>query len=191
MPPTRRIDPHAMSLCGTPYTLFIVICLNSGSIEGRNSNPKGRARVRQVRMMSRQDLNPEQRAAATHGAGPALVLAGPGTGKTTTLVERYAHLTAAGVDPERVFVSTFTRKAAHELRDRIRRVAGIDPRELPIGTFHSYCFRLTGAPDVIEAPMRFNIVRQCMPDWKGDLSAVVDAIDRFKDSLISPEDAQS
>ena len=141
--------------------------------------------------MSRQDLNPEQRAAATHGAGPALVLAGPGTGKTTTLVGRYAHLTDAGVDPERVFVSTFTRKAAHELRDRVRRAAGVDPRELPIGTFHSYCFRLTGAPEVIEAARRFSIVRECMPDWKGDLSAVVDAIDRFKDSLVSPEEAQS
>ena len=140
--------------------------------------------------MSRQDLNPEQRAAATHGAGPALVLAGPGTGKTTTLAGRYAHLTDAGVHPERVFVSTFTRKAAQELRDRVRRATGVDPRELPIGTFHSYCFRLTGKPDVIGATKQFSIVRECMPDWKGDLSTVVDAIDRFKDSLVSPKKAQ-
>lgn len=142
-------------------------------------------------MMSRQDLDPEQKAAATHGAGPALVLTGPGTGKTTTLAGRYAHLTDAGVHPERVFVSTFTRKTAHELRDRIHRAAGVDPRELPIGTFHSYCFRLTGAPDVIKTARRLSIVRECMPDWKGDLSAVVDTIDRFMDSLVSPEEAQS
>jgi DNA helicase-2/ATP-dependent DNA helicase PcrA len=141
--------------------------------------------------MSRHDLNPEQMAAATHGIGPALVLAGPGTGKTTTLVERYAHLTNAGASPERVFVSTFTRKAAQELRNRIHRATGVNPRELPIGTFHSYCFSLTGAPDVIEAPRRFSIVRECMPDWKGDLSTVVDAIDCFKDALVSPEEAQS
>ncbi|HCL29050.1 MAG TPA: hypothetical protein DIC52_11500 [Candidatus Latescibacteria bacterium] len=50
-------------------------------------------------MISESTLNPEQRSAATHGVGPALVLAGPGTGKTTTLVERYVHLLRNGVDP--------------------------------------------------------------------------------------------
>ena len=147
--------------------------------------------VRETRVMSRLNLNPEQIAAATHGAGPALVLAGPGTGKTTTLVGRYAHLVNTGVAPERVFVSTFTRKAAHELRFRIQRSAGINPDGLPIGTFHSYCFHLTGSPEVIQHPRRFVILRECMSDWKGDLSAVVDAIDRFKDSLVSPEDARA
>ena len=140
--------------------------------------------------MSESTLNPEQTAAATHGVGPALVLAGPGTGKTTTLVGRYAHLLRNGVDPGRVFVSTFMKKAAQELRSRIRKTAGIDPKGLPIGTFHSYCLRLIGAPEVVDSPRRYAIVRQCMPDWKGDFSSVIDAIDRFKDSLVSPQQAQ-
>jgi ATP-dependent DNA helicase UvrD/PcrA len=135
-------------------------------------------------------LNPEQGAAATHGAGPALVLAGPGTGKTTTLVERYVHLTRSGVAPDDVFVSTFTRKAAQELRSRIRRKARIDPKGLPIGTFHSYCFHLSGRPEVIDLPRRYAIIRDCMPDWRGDRTSVIDAIDRFKDSLVSPRKAQ-
>ena len=46
------------------------------------------------------ELNPEQMEAARHGVGPALVLAGPGTGKTTTLVGRYAHLVDQGADPQ-------------------------------------------------------------------------------------------
>ena len=141
-------------------------------------------------MISESTLNPEQRAAARHRVGPALVLAGPGTGKTATLVARYAHLLSNGVDPGKLFVSTFTKKAAQELRSRIRRKTGIDPKGLPIGTFHSYCLRLTGAPEVIESPRRYAFVRECMSDWKGDSKSVIDAIDRFKDSLVSPREAQ-
>ena len=134
-------------------------------------------------MISELTLNPEQRGAATHGVGPALFLAGPGTGKTTTLVGRYVHLLRNDVNPGQVFVSTFTRKAAEELRQRICRTARINPKGLPIGTFHSYCRRLTGAPEVVEPLGRYAILRDCMPDWKGDLSSVLDAIDRFKDSI--------
>lgn len=136
-------------------------------------------------------LNPEQEQAARHISGPALVLAGPGTGKTTTLVGRYAHLVDQGVDPRRIFVSTFTRKAADEFRSRIRVSVGVDPAGLPIGTFHSYCYGLTGATGVVEEPGRFAIIRKCMPEWRGDLKSVLDAIDRFKDSLVSPEAALS
>lgn len=122
-------------------------------------------------------LNPEQEEAARHGVGPALVLAGPGTGKTTTLVGRYAHLVEHGADPYRIFVSTFTRKAADEFRSRIRASVDIEPAGPPIGTFHSYCYKLTGATGVIEEPGRFAVIRKCMPDWRGDLRSVLDAID--------------
>lgn len=54
-----------------------------------------------------------------HRSGPLLVLAGPGTGKTTTLVESVADRIARGGDPERILVLTFSRKAAVELRDRM------------------------------------------------------------------------
>ncbi|GHD90378.1 helicase UvrD [Streptomyces naganishii JCM 4654] len=79
-----------------------------------------------------------------HESGPLLVLAGPGTGKTTTLVESVAARIARGGDPERVLVLTFSRKAAVELRDRmaLRTGAARAPRAT---TFHSFCYALVRA----------------------------------------------
>ncbi|AKJ10940.1 helicase UvrD [Streptomyces incarnatus] len=79
-----------------------------------------------------------------HRAGPLLVLAGPGTGKTTTLVESVAARIARGADPERILVLTFSRKAAVDLRDRmaVRIGAARAPRAT---TFHSYCYALVRA----------------------------------------------
>ncbi|MFE3164738.1 ATP-dependent helicase [Streptomyces sp. NPDC059224] len=89
-------------------------------------------------------LDAAQRAVVDHGAGPLLVLAGPGTGKTTTLVESVAARIAGGGDPERILVLTFSRKAAVELRDRmaLRVGAAGAPRAT---TFHSYCYALVRA----------------------------------------------
>jgi superfamily I DNA/RNA helicase/RecB family exonuclease len=79
-----------------------------------------------------------------HDTGPLLVLAGPGTGKTTTLVESVAARIARGGDPERILVLTFSRKAAVELRDRmaLRTGAARAPRAT---TFHSFCYALVRA----------------------------------------------
>ena len=68
-------------------------------------------------------LNPQQRAAATHGDGPLLIVAGAGTGKTATLVHRVAWLIARGVDPARILLLTFTRRAAAEMLRRARPAA--------------------------------------------------------------------
>ncbi|MFD4505653.1 ATP-dependent helicase [Streptomyces sp. NPDC058457] len=89
-------------------------------------------------------LDAAQRAVVDHGSGPLLVLAGPGTGKTTTLVESVAARIARGADPERILVLTFSRKAAVELRDRmaLRVGAARAPRAT---TFHSYCYALVRA----------------------------------------------
>ena len=65
------------------------------------------------------DVDPWQRLVLEHRSGPLLVLGGPGTGKTTTIVEAVAARIATGVDPEQILVLTFSRKAAAELRDRI------------------------------------------------------------------------
>ena len=67
-------------------------------------------------------LNPQQRQAATHGEGPLLIVAGAGTGKTATLVHRVAWLIAQGVEPSRILLLTFTRRAAAEM---LRRVDGL------------------------------------------------------------------
>src|SRR3954453_21989148 len=65
-------------------------------------------------------LDPDQRSVVDHPGGPLLVLAGPGTGKTTTLVEAVVErIEGRGADPESVLALTFSRKAAEQLRDRV------------------------------------------------------------------------
>src|SRR5687768_13133510 len=88
------------------------------------------------------ELNPEQYAAATHGDGPLLIIAGAGTGKTRTLVYRVAHLIDRGVTPERILLLTFTRRAAHEMLSRAERLVGTASNKVSGGTFHSTGYRL-------------------------------------------------
>lgn len=107
-------------------------------------------------------LNPAQRLAAEYGesagdhgftAGPLLVIAGAGTGKTTTLAHRVAHLVISGVSAERILLLTFTRRAAQEMKRRVAsivRVATQGNHSTPLpsgglpwaGTFHSVANRL-------------------------------------------------
>lgn len=89
-------------------------------------------------------LDAAQRSVVDHVTGPLLVLAGPGTGKTTTLVESVAERVGRGTDPERILVLTFSRKAAVELRDRMAvRLGGA--RGPQATTFHSFCYALIRA----------------------------------------------
>ncbi|WP_394814189.1 ATP-dependent helicase [Streptomyces dubilierae] len=101
-------------------------------------------------------LDAAQRSVVDHAAGPLLVLAGPGTGKTTTLVESVAERIARGGDPGRVLVLTFSRRAAVELRDRmaLRTGAAHAPQAT---TFHSFCYALVRAhqdSDLFVEPLR-------------------------------------
>ena len=88
------------------------------------------------------ELNPAQLAAATHGDGPLLVVAGAGSGKTRTLVYRVAHLVERGVRPERILLLTFTRRAAHEMLSRAEHLVGSASRSVQGGTFHATAHRL-------------------------------------------------
>ncbi len=87
-------------------------------------------------------LNPAQEAAAIHGDGPLLIIAGAGTGKTRTLVHRVAHLIERGVRPERILLLTFTRRAAQEMLGRVERIVGPSGRKVQGGTFHATAHRL-------------------------------------------------
>ncbi|MFZ4151273.1 ATP-dependent helicase [Streptomyces pseudogriseolus] len=101
-------------------------------------------------------LDAAQRSVVDHGSGPLLVLAGPGTGKTTTLVESVAARIARGGDPERILVLTFSRKAAVELRDRMALRIGA-ARAPQATTFHSFCYALVRAhqdSDLFVEPLR-------------------------------------
>jgi superfamily I DNA/RNA helicase/RecB family exonuclease len=89
-------------------------------------------------------LDEAQQRVVDHDGGPLLVLAGPGTGKTTTIVAAVAdRIERRGIDPERVLVLTFSRKAATELRERITARLHRTTREPLAMTFHSYAYALT------------------------------------------------
>ncbi|MFB7657510.1 MULTISPECIES: ATP-dependent helicase [unclassified Streptomyces] len=138
--------------------------MSSSSSTGHPSHPQvrrgSRGAYRLVRTPpARRDpprLDAAQRSVVDHAAGPLLVLAGPGTGKTTTLVESVADRIAKGGDPERILVLTFSRKAAVELRDRmaLRMGAARAPRAT---TFHSFGYALVRAhqdSDLFVEPLR-------------------------------------
>ncbi|MFF5797687.1 ATP-dependent helicase [Streptomyces albogriseolus] len=136
---------------------------SSSSISGLSHPPVRRGSRGAYRLVrtppARMDpppLDAAQRPVVEHGSGPLLVLAGPGTGKTTTLVESVAARIARGGDPERILVLTFSRKAAVELRDRMALRIGA-ARAPQATTFHSFCYALVRAhqdSDLFVEPLR-------------------------------------
>ena len=87
-------------------------------------------------------LNDKQREAAVHTEGPLLILAGAGSGKTSTMTHRIAYMIREkGIDPYNILAVTFTNKAAKEMRDRIEMLIGSDVN-MWILTFHSACLRI-------------------------------------------------
>ncbi|MCW2538074.1 MAG: uvrD3, partial [Modestobacter sp.] len=147
----------------------------------------------------RPRLDPTQQAVVGHAGGPLLVLAGPGTGKTTTIVEAVAARIEAGVDPERILVLTFSRKAAAELRTRITARVGRTIREPVARTFHSYAFGvlrraavLRGEPaprlltsaeqDAVVADLLRGDVEEDGVRWPAELAAAL-GTDGFRDEL--------
>jgi len=84
-----------------------------------------------------RELNPQQLAAVTAPPGPALVIAGAGSGKTRTLTYRVAYLLEQGIPADRILLLTFTNKAAGEMMRRVADLLGRELRELWGGTFHS------------------------------------------------------
>jgi superfamily I DNA/RNA helicase/RecB family exonuclease len=109
-----------------------------------SSQPVYRLVRRPLRALAQPPLLDEaQQRVVDHAGGPLLVLAGPGTGKTTAIVEAVVHrISNRGIDPARVLVLTFSRKAAEELRERITIRLGRTTRAPLALTFHSYAYAL-------------------------------------------------
>ena len=119
------------------------------------------------------ELNSEQYRASRADGGVSLVLAGAGTGKTKTLVEKVGNVIRdLPLDPGQVLVLTFSRKAAEELRTRIAAASG--GMQVIASTFHAFCLdlvvdnwerfaeprRFTGPPSVIDDETRTRIIRE-------------------------------
>src|SRR4051812_48543044 len=149
-------------------------------------------------------LNDAQKEAVLKTDGPLLVLAGAGSGKTRVLTTRLARLGEVhGVDPRRILAVTFTNKAAGEMRDRVGRMLGGDPKGLWIGTFHAIGARiLRMAPELAGRTRQFTIYDQ--DDAQSVIKRVMErerisakeftpraihsAISDAKNQLISPTD---
>jgi DNA helicase-2/ATP-dependent DNA helicase PcrA len=154
-------------------------------------------------------LDKAQQEAARWSEGPLMVDAGPGTGKTKTLVARIEHLLAIGVPPSKILALTFSNKAAAEMTERVER---LNPAAAPlmwIGTFHSFGLELlqlygshigigqdfdiadeTEALAFLESVLAELPLRHYQNLWDPalELRPVLRAISRAKDEMVTPED---
>jgi len=153
------------------------------------------------------DLDPSQKLAATWSGGPLLVDAGPGTGKTRTLVYRIEHLLGSGSTPGMFLALTFSNKAAEEMRERLSAANPDAAIEIWAGTFHAFGYELitkwpsgvgrTSAVRILDeagslALLENNLAKLPLHYYQNlyepayELVQVLRAISRCKDELISP-----
>lgn len=149
-------------------------------------------------------MNPQQAQAITAGDGPVLVLAGPGSGKTSVLTRRIAYLVSEKrVPPHRMMAVTFTNKAAGEMRERVEQLLNDKLRGLQIGTFHATCARylrmeaesIDYKPDYIiyDSDDQLNLIKATLTRLNIDSKkfnprAVLGSISKAKNDMILPQD---
>ncbi|MGD9017970.1 MAG: UvrD-helicase domain-containing protein, partial [Desulfobacterales bacterium] len=143
-----------------------------------------------------KSLNPEQQQAVDHAGGPLLIVAGPGTGKTHTLIRKIHRLiTLEGVAPENILAITFTHRAAAELDARLKRLIVNGDSPPFVGTFHGLCLELIKErlPEadcrVIDDAERREIIRSLIDsaNMRPDPSQL-EALFMAKQELLSPEE---
>lgn len=148
-------------------------------------------------------LNEQQRAAVEHGAGPQLILAGPGSGKTRVITERIAYLVLhRRTPPWRILAVTFTNKAAREMRERVAGLLGEDAADLHLGTFHAMCarwLRVDGkaigiAPSFViyDDADQLALIKRILEDLRVDTRrmnprGVLSAVSAAKNAMVTPE----
>lgn len=153
-------------------------------------------------------LDPSQEAAVSHGRGPLLLSAGPGTGKTRTLVARVRRLVEGGVNPASILVLTFSKRAAVEASERIYAALPDDGPRVWIGTFHQFGMDLIrrhadrlglpSSPTLLDGPAAVEALEDLLATlglvhyrnlWAPErlLKGVLSAISRAKDELVGPD----
>ena len=154
-------------------------------------------------MIDLSGLNPQQREAVTHGAGPLLVLAGAGSGKTRVITYRIAYLMGElGVRPQNILAVTFTNKAAAEMLHRVDQLVPPSGGYRPwVGTFHSTSLRMlrryadrlgfTKSFAVYDTSDQLTLIRRCMRELNVNDDAfpprsVLTRISHAKNELINP-----
>ena len=115
--------------------------------------------------------NIEQETAIKTQSRTVAVIAGPGTGKTGTLVQRIRHLIETGVPPQEITAVTFTRQAAQEMTERLEAALGKKAiRGLTVGTFHGICLSMIEQKPLIERADALNIVEEILRERKEAIS---------------------
>jgi DNA helicase II / ATP-dependent DNA helicase PcrA len=126
-----------------------------------------------------EGLNPPQRDAVTAGAGPLLILAGAGSGKTRVLTHRIAYLLRTGqARADEILAITFTNKAAQEMRERVELLVGRATRAMWVMTFHSACARMLRADahrlgytrqfTIYDSADQRRLIKKCLDDLEID-----------------------
>ena len=151
-------------------------------------------------------LNDAQRAAVRHLSGPALVVAGAGSGKTRTVVHRVAYLLREHeVLPQQVLAVTFTNKAANELKERVLELIGAPARDLWVATFHGACLRvlrsfgdrvgLGSGFAIYDDADQLDVLKELLRSVRGleetNPRALRALIDRAKSNLWTPEEFET
>lgn len=151
---------------------------------------------------SLKSLNPQQLDAVNYDAGPCLIVAGAGTGKTKTLTTKIAKLIADGYHPARILAVTFTNKAAQEMRERVDSLVPGAGKKVWIHTFHSFGVRILrqnsqalglsrdfAIYDDSDQKKVVSLILEQMgiKDPKKEISQIVSLISRAKDDMVSPE----
>ena len=149
-----------------------------------------------------KSLNPQQLEAVNYDAGPCLIVAGAGTGKTKTLTTKIAKLIHDGYSPYRILAVTFTNKAAQEMRERVEALVPGQSRNVWIHTFHSFGVRLLrqnaeklgltrdfAIYDESEQKRLITLLLEQMgvKEPKKEAGQIVSMISRAKDDCVSPE----
>src|SRR3989344_4854906 len=155
-----------------------------------------------------EGLNKEQKEAVSHGEGPLLIVAGAGTGKTTVITRRIAHLIEHSIKPEEILAMAFGDKAAAEMEERVDQLLPVGYFNLQISTFHAFGERLLkeyglaiGLPEfrVASEAAQWLLIRNNLDKFDLDyyrplgnptrfIKALVTHFSRCKDELITPEE---